>query len=191
MRLIYEMRILQISQLISTIDDGQNPQGCHCSEKKPPPAVDEEEDCGITLSTRYTDDADDKPSSKDSEKARHIARLSILLFCKTDDMFHGPVSWRTCRRAEAKDRYQQQSNLHASDDDDDNITDDDGFSTVLQTVGTLPAGYVRSAPLPRLVPERHKTAASRVHSIQRRPALSVGACAMLTMMLPMTANNRL
>ena len=91
MRLIYEMRILQISQLISTIDDGQNPQGCHCSEKKPPPAVDEEEDCGITLSTRYTDDADDKPSSKDSEKARHIARLSILLFCKTDDMFHGPV----------------------------------------------------------------------------------------------------
>ena len=128
------MRILQISQLISTIDDGQNPQGCHCSEKKPPPAVDEEEDCGITLSTRYTDDADDKPSSKDSEKARHIARLSILLFCKTDDMFHGPVSRRTCRRAEAKDRYQQQSNLHASDDDDDNITDDDGFSTVLQTV---------------------------------------------------------
>ena len=107
------------------------------AQKKPPPTADDD-DCNITLSTRYTEEADDKPSSKESEKARRVARLSILLFCKTKDIFHGPVYTEDFQEildmTSAKDRYQHLGNLHSTDDDDDDTAEDDGFATVLSTV---------------------------------------------------------
>lgn len=106
------------------------------AQKKTPAADDD--DCNITLSTRYTEEADDKPSSKELDKARRVARMSILLFCKTNDTFHGPVYTEDFQEildtAGAKDRYQQLSQLHQSDDDDDDTAEDDGFATVLSTV---------------------------------------------------------